>query len=399
MSSNSYFSAQEAARELNISVATLYAYVSRGLVRSEATPGKTKAKRYNAADIKKLKQKQAYRHHPGQAAQESLRLGMPVLDSGITLIEDGQLYYRGQNVLELATTRSFEEVATLLWNGSFAADQLFPSVPVPACKTNQPIENLSPVELFQVHLPVMAAEDLAGYDGSAAGLQRTGARILHFLTQIATGQDEIESIASALQRAWAPDYPEALQGIEAALILCADHELNVSAFTARCIASAGSTLYQVVLGGLSALQGVKHGGHAIRVQAMLEEVQGDVAAKMKKLIKRGEDPPGFWQPLYPNGDPRGRKLLELADELAIKPTPLLEAQQAAEFVNKNLARYPNLDFGLVTLCRALGLPEQASITLFALGRVSGWIAHALEQYETDQLIRPRARYVGEMPEN
>ncbi len=393
MSNQTYLSAKEAAAELKISVPTLYAYVSRGLIRSEAAEGKTRARKYLKSDVEELKNKQAYRKNPGQAARKSLRLGMPVLDSAITLIEDGELYYRGESAIQLAQTRTFEEVAAFLWNGEFSHSQLFVP-PGDGYIPNQPIPKLTPLERFQTVLPLAAAEDLAGYDHSPAGLHRTGARILHLLTRLTVGNRPIDSIAGALQQAWLPDRPETKRAIEAALILCADHELNVSAFTARCIASAGSTLYQAILGGLAALQGVKHGGHTLRVQAMFDEVSGNVEEKLGNLIRRGDDLPGFWQPLYPDGDPRGRRLIQLAGEVDHDAKQLAEAVQTAEFVTHHLQKHPNLDFGLVALARALGLPQEAPIVLFAIGRTSGWIAHALEQYESDRLIRPRARYVG-----
>ncbi|MEM8857677.1 MAG: citrate synthase family protein [Chloroflexota bacterium] len=394
MAQPSYLSAQEAAEELKISVATLYSYVSRGLIRSEATQEKSRAKRYSAADVQKLKQKQDYRRNPGQAAQASIHWGMPVLDSSITLIENGQLYYRGRNALELSETKLFEVVAAYLWTGSFAADHLFNQRVNISYFQNQPLAQLSPIERFQHYIPLIAAQDLAGYDTSPQGVQQTGARVLQTLTAIVTGQSQFESIASALQKAWAPDNLAAQRPIEAALILCADHELNVSAFTARCIASAGSTLYQVVLGGLSALQGKKHGGHTTRVQAMLDEITGDVVPKLTSIVKRGDEIPGFWQPLYPDGDPRGRKLIQLAEGFQVDGGALAEARSTVEFVTEHLGRYPNLDFGLVTLSRTLQLPAEAPLIIFALGRISGWIAHALEQYSSDELIRPRARYVG-----
>ena len=125
MAKRNELTAKEAAAELGISVATLYAYVSRGLVRSEPTEGKSRAKRYNGEDIAALKQKQRFRHSPDEVGRSSLKLGVPVLDSAITLFEGGQLYYGGYNAVELAETRSYEEVAALLWTGSFSATPFF----------------------------------------------------------------------------------------------------------------------------------------------------------------------------------------------------------------------------------------------------------------------------------
>jgi citrate synthase len=395
MKKNRFLSAQEAATELSISVSSLYAYVSRGLVRSEPTEGKSRARRYNAADIAQLKKKQAYRYNPSQVGSETLHLGVPVLDSSITLIQEGQLFYRGHNVLELAASNRFEEVASLLWTGSLQVGQLFDAkddlnVAIPHL-TNLA---LSPIEHFQAILPMAAAQDLAGYDQSPAGIQRTGARIILLMARVITGEAQFDSIAKTLQKAWLPENPEVRPALEAALILCADHELNVSAFTARCIASAGSTLYQVIQGGLAALQGFRHGGQSERVAVLFDQVAGDVPAKIGAYIKRGEALPGFDHPLYPDGDPRGRMLFAMAEKYQLDPKAIDEAKAIHEIVSSKLDRQPNIDFALVTLARALKLPADAPITLFALGRTAGWVAHALEQYETKQLIRPRARYIG-----
>ncbi|MFK7804975.1 MAG: citrate synthase family protein [Anaerolineae bacterium] len=398
MAQNKFLSAQEAADALNISVSTLYAYVSRGLVRSEPTEGKSRARRYRAADIDALKKKQSYRHNPGRVAPDTLRHGIPVLDSSITLIQNGQLLYRGHDALELAQTKSFEEVASLLWTGEFESSHLFDqkndlkfALPRPFAEM---AGKLSPIEQFQTLLPLAAAHDLAGYDPSPAGIQRTGGRIIRLLTQIVTGEGSFDSITEALQKAWLPDHPELRPALEATLILCADHELNVSAFTARCVASAGTTLYQVVQGGLAAIQGFRHGGQSERVGVFFDEVAGNIPQKIGAYIKRGEHLPGFDHPLYPDGDSRGRLLFELAEKYQLDVGPVNDARLIRETVSSQLERIPNIDFALVTLSRALKLPADAPITLFALGRTAGWIAHALEQYESKQLIRPRARYVG-----
>ena len=399
--SKQFLSAKEAAEELGISVATLYAYVSRGLVRSEAAGGgKSRTRRYNGNDIATLKRKQQYRHNPDQIAHATLQRGMPVLDSAITLIHEGQLSYRGHDALALATTRQFEEVASLLWSGSFAMGTLFTQPPhIYQTGWSDIGHELNMLERFQAVFPLAAAQDVAAYDQTVLGLQKTGARIMQLMARMVVGSHHnrsFESIAHGLQMAWAPQSPDARLPLEAALILCADHELNVSAFTARCIASAGSTLYQVMQGGLAALQGFRHGGHTERVTALFEQVdRGDVAQNVVAYIKRGESLPGFHHPLYPQGDPRGRLLLELAVRYHQNEEALKRSQTVQRTVWQTLERHPTIDFGLVTLARVLGLPKDAPLILFALGRSAGWIAHAIEQYQSQLLIRPRARYVGE----
>src|SRR5437879_1726031 len=113
-----YLTADQVSRELAISQATLYAYVSRGLVRSEAVPGDQRARRYRAEDVQRLKERKEQRRNPAAAVERALYWGTPLLDSALTLIADGRLYYRGLDVLQLAATHRFEEVAALLWTGS-----------------------------------------------------------------------------------------------------------------------------------------------------------------------------------------------------------------------------------------------------------------------------------------
>src|SRR5215217_4554704 len=122
-----YLSAGRAAEELGVSVSTLYAYVSRGMVRSEAVEGKKRNRRYRAEDVRRLKERKERRRDPDGVVEGALRWGTPVMESGITLIDDGRLYYRGREVVNLAGKKSIEEVAALVWTGDEAmASTLFP---------------------------------------------------------------------------------------------------------------------------------------------------------------------------------------------------------------------------------------------------------------------------------
>jgi citrate synthase len=390
-----YLTAQEAAQELDITLPTLYAYVSRGLIRSEETPGKSRAKRYRAEDVAALKARKALRHNPAQAAETALHWGMPVLESSLTLIENGRFYYRGQDALTLATTATLEKVAALLWDeGPLFSEPYSASGNRYAVIREQMPSGLSGIGAFQVALPVAAVSDLAAYDLSPAAVAQTGARILTLLAAVAAGQPVETTIAQTLQQAWLPDQVWAADWLNMALVLCADHELNVSSFTARCVASAGATPYGVVLAGLAALQGSKHGGHTERVEALLREAEAGAETAVISRMRRGESIPGFGHRLYPQGDPRGRLLLEtVQDRLGEQPVVKL-AQALETAVFQTTGQLPTIDLGLVVMAQALGLPPGTPLTLFALGRTVGWIGHAIEQYALDQLIRPRARYVG-----
>jgi citrate synthase len=392
---------------LGVSTGTLYAYVSRGLLRSEPGEGSTRARRYLREDIAALQARKEYRREPAKAAESALGYGMPVLDSSLTLIDDGRLYYRGYDVPTLARERTFEEVAALLWTGSFGGDGLFAAPAAPAGLVLPPdLEGLdpgSPIERFQAALAVAGAGDLAAHRFTAPAVAATGVRILALLTHAATGGTGdtgvtgSASLAGTLQRAWAPEQPEAEGLISAALILCADHELNVSAFTARCVASAGSTPYAVVIAALSALQGHKHGGHTAHAAALLAAAVHGIRPALTGYLQGGDKLPGFGHPLYPDGDPRARCLLALLGEAYPAAPEVRLANDVCTAVDEILGLRPTIDFALAALALSLGMPRHTPLAIFALGRTAGWIGHAMEQYGLDQLIRPRARYTGLPP--
>jgi citrate synthase len=271
-----YLTAKEAAAALEISLPTLYSYVSRGLIRSEVADTGRRTRRYRREDVDKLRQRKAQRRNPELLVEDALHWGTPLLDSTITLIAEGDFFYRGHNALTLAGRYPVEAVAGLIWHDDLQTDipELREFSPGPVVRSAWAgLRHLSPVEQFQALLPLAAADDLSAYNLQQDAVQKTGGRILRLLAGIAAGNFDLpDGIAAGIQQNWAPAAPAATGLINTALILCADHELNVSSFTARCVASAGATPYQVVMAGLAALQGVKHGRVTERVESFLEEV-------------------------------------------------------------------------------------------------------------------------------
>jgi citrate synthase len=396
-----YLTARQAAGELGVSLATLYAYVSRGMIRSEAADRSGRRRRYRAEDVRRLKERKERRRDPDGVVKGALHWGTPVMESAITLITDDRLYYRGRDVLELAAGSSIEEVAALIWTGNPARGAALFSPEVPEFSPRiraalETVDGLTSVEAFQVLLPLADAEDPAAYDLRPKAVARTGARILRLMASLVAGE-MASGLAERLRRGWGLRDPGAAALIDSALVLCADHELPVSTFAARCVASSGATPYAAVAAGLAATGGVKHGGQIELVEAFLREVEtvGDVRAAISGRLRRGERIPGFGHSLYPGGDPRGAELLRLTS--AAYPDCPANALSVADEVLELIGERPTVDFGLVTLARALGLPPGGAVALFALGRTVGWIGHAIEQYEGGSLIRPRARYAGEQP--
>lgn len=404
MKKSAYLSAQEAADSLGISTNTLYAYVSRGMIHSEAGGDDPRSRRYSAEDVERLKSRKESRHDPEITAKSALHLGMPVLESAITLIENGRLYYRGYDAVQLARDATVEQVAALLWTGDLNADTSawFGAERQTSALLGKFVQlpgNLTPFEQFQAALPQIAARDFAAYDLRPTAVAATGARILNLMTALTAGAKADTGLAESLARGWKLDSPDVVRLLSAALILCADHELNVSAFTVRCVASANATPYAAVIAGLAALGGTKHGGHTARVEAFLREAgtPEGIYEAMAARLQRGERIPGFGHPLYPEGDPRGRALLDWVAEAYPDSSALAFAEAAAQAGKSLLGEYPTIDLALVIVSRALGLPRGSELALFAIGRTIGWIGHAIEQYPLDRLIRPRARYTGERP--
>jgi citrate synthase len=399
MKEQTWMTAAEAAKALGINRATLYAYVSRGFIRSEARSGKTRERRYSREDVERLKRRNEERRDPEKAASHALQWGLPILESAITLIANGKLYYRGHDATELARTKSIEEVASLIWTGAF--DENVADTQLHVVSGTAAGDHLSFIARAQSVVALVGARDALAYDLRPHAVAQCGWRIVNLLASVAAETPDLaDTIEETLALAWAPKTKHAAEMIRAALILCADHELNVSSFTARCVASAGSNPYNVVLAGLAAMEGSKHGGITVRVEEMLDSLhrkRGSVRAALSEKLRRGETLDGFGHPLYPQGDPRATTIFELMREHYRKSPELVFASDVAQAGVELLGERPTVDFALVALARVLRLPPAAPLTLFAIGRTMGWVGHAIEQYGRNEIIRPRARYTGEMP--
>ncbi len=378
--------AREAAAELGVSPATLYAYVSRGMIRSVPQVG-SRQKLYAADDVRALRGR-AGAHAPafGETAQ--------VIETAMTAIQGGRLFYRGIDVETLAGGSRLETIASLLWQTDedvFAQARDFPTVQAAPVQAGV-------VSRLLVDLAVAAEADPAAYVRTPDGVARTGARILSQMTVTLAGpRPRAEPIHAALARGW--DRPAAENLIRTALVVLADHELAASTYAVRVATSTGATAWRAVSAGLACLDGPRHGGMGEQVSAFLEEIgdPGRTEAAFVRRLRAGQSVPGFGHPLYPDGDPRCRLLLEAVR----RDMPSAEGAALAAAVARTgvtlLGRSPNVDFGLAVACRAADLPHEAPMALFAVARTVGWVGHVIEQGASSALIRPRARYVGRPP--
>ena len=389
-----FLTADEAIRLLKIRPQTLYAYVSRGLIRSNQQEGDPHRRLYRADDVNALLGRKRRGRTPARAAQTALDWGLPVLDSALTLVEDGRLYYCGQDAVKLAESgATLEDIARLMWGGAgadpFAAEQ--PPVDplwraaMPRCAAG------SAVSRCLTLLPLAASVDTPVWPSDIGRKQMAAASIVRSVAAaLVAGEPDERPVHETLAAAWKLD-ANGTAIVRAALVLCADHELNASTFTVRCVASTGASLGAAVAAGLAALSGPLHGGSWVRIAALFRDVArvNDPGRAVAEWLQRGEQHlPGFGHTLYPDGDPRTVAILE---HLEHKPA-LAEAVAAAG------GPPPNLDYALLSMQRELELPEDAPFIIFAAGRTVGWLAHALEQQATGSLLRPRARYIGLTPE-
>jgi citrate synthase len=391
-------SAAEAARRLGVQRDTLYAYVSRGLVRSESQPG-TRARVYLAEDVELLRRRREGRRDPARVAREALHWGTPLLESALTRIEPDTLTYRGRDVTALAEETGFENVAGWLWGLPLEAGLPDASHALPTAwrRNAAALAALPPLERYQTVLAAAAAEDAGAYDTSPDAVRACGARMLRLLASVAVDTPPSnDPIALRLQHGWAPRRPRARGPLEAALILWADHELNVGTFTVRCVASARATPYAAAIAGLSALRGSLHGGVNEQVEALFDEVGEPARAAhvLEARLRRGERIPGFGHHLYPSADPRAVAIMTHTREIGVGARALRLSDAIAEAAHRLIGKAPNVDFATVTLRRAFSFPPGSALALVGIARCAGWVAHTLEQYAEPRLIRPRARYVG-----
>jgi len=204
-----HLTAKEAAEALGVTKATLYAYTSRGQLSSGPVPGRPRERCYDREDIQRLRERKEARRDPAKAAARGLHWGSPVLESNLTLIHDGKLYYRGEDAVKLAATATLEQVADLLWGAEPAERELFaqPCLLSPKQLARLRACTRDPFTLLQISLPLASAADLASYDLRPAAVRQTGARIVRLFTTLVAGRPWNTFSHLALQAAWAPQKP------------------------------------------------------------------------------------------------------------------------------------------------------------------------------------------------
>jgi citrate synthase len=378
--------------------------VSRGLIRSEDCDGSKRSRKYRAEDIFRLSERRELRKNPDKATENALSWGAPILDSAITLISEGQLYYRGYNAIALADQRYFEDVASLLWTGYLPerggtrlTDLSEFANLLDATPAHDELDMLDQVQRI---LPSIAAQDIAMEDLRANSVVTSGTKILSMLAAfVVRNSDPETAICKRLQEFWAPDKPGAAEILNAMLVLCADHELEPSTFTARCVASMRSNPCAVVTACLSVLQGHTYREKYFQIGKLFADVwqSGSAKGTIARWLREGLTIPGFSHPLYPEGDPRAQHILQLLLNQQERSSKLRLFFEVLQEVERVLKEKPNLELSLFAVATFLEQDMHCARAIFTLGRCAGWIAHAIEQYQVKEFFRPRARYIGDPP--
>jgi citrate synthase len=407
-----FLTAAEAARRLGVKPATLYAYVSRGvLTRTRATDGR--ASLFSAGEVDRL----ARRGRPRRPAG-ALEI---TVESAITEITADSLRYRGLDVMRLAVTRTFEEVAELLWAGELRPPaepwQARPAALAAGRAAQAALPaGILPLERLQVIVPAMAATDPLRLQLDQSAVLAAGRNIIAGMVDClpparpspdTAGQDGPPPDAAAGQdgpiaaRLWTRlcdrrASPGLLRAASAALVLLADHELAASTLAARAAASVRADPYAVVGTGMGAVSGALHGGASLGAEALLAAASGpdDVPRVVAELLRRGEKVPGFGHFVYRGGDPRATVLFDLVRRAGPKSGQLAVAEAVLAEIRAKSLPEPNIDFALATLARVAGMVRGAGEAFFAVSRAAGWVAHALEAYSGPGPLRPRAVYTG-----
>ncbi len=428
--------ASQAAGVLGVKLGTLYAYVSRGWVKSYRRKVGRQAL-YRRDDIEALRGVVApERGRRGRSlppatswvtvaqapASESGAPGVIVAESAVSAIIEGRLCYRGYPIEELVERASFEEVCLLLWSGdrprveeveALRAEVAGARIPDSVASSLMAVgRDAPPVWKLAAVMPSLAA--LERHQGVRPRLRQAISIIsvlpLALAEQAAPraaeeghgreGHGEGYGMSARLlsgARGAAPAQWE-VRALDHMLVACAEHELNASTFAARVIASTGADLYASVLASLCSLSGPIHGGACDRIERMFAALGtgARIDDQLDGFAREEQLPPGFGHAIYPEGDPRAALLKSNAAAIARrKGRRLLETALKVEHAvwKRNRLR-SNLDFYLTVCTMMLGFPRGLSAAIFAVGRTAGWIAHSLEQYADNRLIRPRMRYRG-----
>lgn len=352
--------------------------------------------------------------------------GVIAAETKVSSIIDSQLTYAGYAIDDLAENAEFEEIIFLLWHYRLPnkeelnelKEKLFNYMTLnPRVYSHfeeYATDNVHPMTALRTSVSYIAhfdpnAEDEEDKEKLERAI-RIQAKIASLVTAFARVREGKEPVKPSKDLNYAGNFLYMLRGelpddieVEAfnkALVLHADHELNASAFTARCAVSSLSDMYSGIVAAVGSLKGPLHGGANERVMNMLSEVKSidEVEAYIDNKIENKEKIMGFGHRVYKDGDPRAKYLKEMSRKITEETgqKQLFDISvKIAEQMKEKKGLIANVDFYSATVYHSLNIPHDLFTPIFAVSRTAGWIAHIFEQYRDNRIMRPRAKYIGE----
>ncbi|KUM77050.1 citrate synthase [Streptomyces curacoi] len=395
---------QEAAELLGVKPETVYAYVSRGHLSSRRVPG-GRGSTFDAKEVETLA-----RRNRRESAGGSGSGGELSVRTRLTFIGADRYYFRGVDATELAARHSYEEVAEWLWTGRMRPGVTFtaPEASVTAARhaVGALPEHAGPTDRLRVAAIAAAVADPLRFDLSEEAVLGT-ARVLiptlvAALTPVRFAYRDEGPIAHRLwqQLSGQPADEAALRVLDTALALLVDHDLAASTLAVRVAASARAHAYAAVSAGLGVIEGPLHGAASGLAHKLILEVldQGDAGPVIAEELRAGRRVPGLGHRLYSGEDPRARVLFELLEEIPRCEPALAAARDIAATAARYTPLRANVDLALAVFTASSGMPATAGEAIFAVARMAGWIAHALEEYgERPLRMRPSGHYTGPKP--
>jgi citrate synthase len=400
VAADTWLTAAEATARLGVKRETLYAYVSRGLIRSERVPG-SRTSRFRRSDVERMAARDPIRRGPG-------RLDV-IVDSALTRLEPaGRLYFRGHDVTTLAREETYERTANLLWTGELDGPSDW-HAPVEAARVGTRAQRALPPSagvtdrLHVIAAAVRAVDPLRDDRNRGAVIEHARQLVATLVDCLPAQQDAAPLDSRIAARLWTKLSPDRatrarVDALDDALVLLADHELAASTLAARVAASTWADPYLVVLAGMSAAGGPLHGGASRAVRALLAELRGGVAAEsaIADRLRQTNVVPGTGHVVYEGPDPRCVALLDAVERLR-PPKDLRDAMGAVLAYTDRRGTHPNIDFALGAFTEYAAMVPDAGEAIYLVARSAGWIAHALEEYGHRLRFRPRAVYTGPPP--
>ncbi|CCQ13590.1 putative citrate synthase (fragment), partial [Rhodococcus sp. AW25M09] len=386
----------QAAARLGVKPETVYAYVSRGLLTSSRLSG-VRGSVFDVDEVEALAGRDTARR-TDIGAVERIR-------TQITLLDDGHLYFRGRDAVELSS-HPFESVAHFVWTGELLDDVQFDADPVVVQRCREAVGLMAPdsrsMDRIRIAVDIASTYRPLRFDTGYTSVVREAGHLLATVAAALVGVAPQQSVAESIWAAIKSEEsdPRGLAPLQVALVLMADHGLAASTLGVRVAASTRANLYSVLAAGLGCIDGPLHGSAADPVYRFLMTAIDDPIAAIATQLRSGTGVPGFGHVVYTDRDPRAEELLRVLRDPAhgAQTAVIAAADVVIEEVSDRFDTFPNSDFALATFTCAYGLRPDTPEMLFAFARMVGWTAHALEEYEESPLrFRIPGIYTGTRP--